>query len=44
MVNRIFSAFSFLLAVVIGLFLGAAGLLGILYSIPKVIEKLDYYD
>lgn len=44
MVNKVISAFSFLLAVVFGLVLGAAALLGILYSIPKVTEKLDYYD
>jgi hypothetical protein len=44
MVNKILSGFAFLAAVALGLILGTAAVLGILYSIPKITGKLDYYD
>jgi len=34
----------FVLAIVLGLLSGGIMVLGILYSIPKVTEKLEYYD
>ena len=44
MVNKLVSAAAFLISVFVGLVAGTVILLGILYSIPKVTEKLEYYD
>jgi hypothetical protein len=44
MLKKLAEATYFLLAVVFGLIFGVLALLGILYSIPKIKAKVDYYD
>jgi hypothetical protein len=44
MINKLLNVVYFVLAIVLGLLSGGIMVLGILYSIPKVTEKLEYYD
>jgi hypothetical protein len=44
MINKLLNFVYFVLAIVLGLLSGGIMVLGIIYSIPKVTEKLEYYD
>lgn len=44
MINKLLSVVYFVLAVILGLLSGGIMIMGILYSIPKVTKKLEYYD